>query len=271
MWIRVDRSLKAHRKLRQLKQVLNLPAVQLGGHLVWLWLECLDQAVDGELEGWTAADVEHHAEWEGTPGALCDALCDVGFLERTPLGFRVHDWWEYAGSLRAAKRQRKYRETKRKGREPGQNGSAPDHEASPVTSPVTHDGRTDVTDVTDVTDQTQSRDRDVTDKPEGTKPTPDGMISAREVEQLACDRGWTPWMASSTRSLLVELAPLTPQEWEAAAVKTDAGADHPGLPYCLSLIRTGRKSRTRTRENQNDGSYGHHRGSETFSDGDQPL
>lgn len=294
MWIRVDASLADHKKTRHVANTLTRCCTKCGhaeplgtpqaiGHLVLLWLKCLDQAVDGDLTGNSdPADLAFFARWEGDPAEFADVLQQVGFLEPGDDGLHIHDWMEYAGSLKAAlqkRRQRtgsKKRKTQRKPpcpkTVPGQSLDSPKTVLDMSSRTDGRDGRTD--------GRTRQTDRSLDVSPDSPRtseseppeiPQPvDGTILARDVEQLAVDRGWEPWMSDKTRRALVELAPFTQKEWKLAAEKTDRDADPAGLPYCLSLIRTARK-RSHTRQENPDASYGYHPGSTEFTEGEQKL
>jgi hypothetical protein len=114
VWIELHDTLLDHRKVKRLSRAVTRGHVTVRGHLVTLWLSVLRHAPDGNLVDWDDADVEDYAEWDGAPGALVQALVEVGFLERDPAGkLTVHDWEEFATHIKAAKRKRNERERKR--------------------------------------------------------------------------------------------------------------------------------------------------------------
>jgi len=121
-WIRVDQSLRQHRKLIALGDELGIDAATAAGHLVFLWLWCLDNAPTGIIKQPSTNSANNAignirlvataCAWSGDPNALVTALLSVGFLNKCGRGgvsLRIHDWYEYAGKLcdaRAAHRDR---------------------------------------------------------------------------------------------------------------------------------------------------------------------
>jgi len=121
-WIRSDVSLPMHPKTKRLARLLDIPVVQVIGHLHALWYWCYEYAPDGDLSHFDVADIAEAAMWEGDAETFINALLEcgpgdkAGFLERDPEGrLRVHDWEEYAGKLieqreRARERAKRWRE-----------------------------------------------------------------------------------------------------------------------------------------------------------------
>jgi len=124
-WIRVDQSLRHHRKLIALADDLGVETATATGHLVFLWLWCLDNAPTGIIKQPHTNSAKNPignirliataCAWTGDPNALVNALLSTGFLDkcgRAGISFRIHDWYEYAGKLleaRAANRERMQR------------------------------------------------------------------------------------------------------------------------------------------------------------------
>lgn len=111
-WIRVDQSLRHHRKLIAFGNELGIETAAATGHLVLLWLWCLDNAPTGILKRINGQHIATACAWTGDPNELVNALLSAGFLDKCGRGgisLRIHDWYEYAGKLletRAANRER---------------------------------------------------------------------------------------------------------------------------------------------------------------------
>jgi len=114
-WIRVDQSLRHHRKLIAFANELGVETATATGHLVLLWLWCLDNAPTGILKRINGQQISTACAWSGNPNDLVNALLSAGFLDKCGRGgitLRIHDWYEYAGKLletRAANRERMQR------------------------------------------------------------------------------------------------------------------------------------------------------------------
>lgn len=98
-WIESHASLADHPKTRKLARILDVPKVQVIGHLHCLWWWATDYAEDGSLQRYDDLDVAIGAEWEGEPATFIDALVAAGFLDSDEHGLRIHDWDDYAGKL----------------------------------------------------------------------------------------------------------------------------------------------------------------------------
>ena len=112
--IRIKLDLFEHPKLRKLRRRLGAEGV-LGLLRLWLWAAA--NRPDGLLRGLDADDLELAAQWEGQPGELAAALCELRLLDFLPLekeggaasalppsergaapagvAFRIHDWCEH--------------------------------------------------------------------------------------------------------------------------------------------------------------------------------
>lgn len=101
---------------------------------------------DGNLSGMSVEDIEIAADWQGTEGALVEALRDVGFLDGEDGELRLHDWAEHnpwaMGAERRSQAAReaalaKHRRGARKSIEIGSKkeaSSAPDAHRMPAAS-----------------------------------------------------------------------------------------------------------------------------------------
>ena len=103
-WIQVHQSLVRHRKLLTLAAQLSIPPAHALGHLVSLWLWCLDNAPTGSLTSLAPAIIATASDWTGDPVTWTDALASCGWLDRNSDTLTLHDWDDYAGSL-IARRQ----------------------------------------------------------------------------------------------------------------------------------------------------------------------
>jgi hypothetical protein len=104
-WLRVYQSLVNHKKTLAAARDLKIPPVHLIGHLVALWLWCIDNAPDGDLSDISPSDIAFIAQWEGEPETFLSALSGNDpthprFLENPTEGKRyIHDWYDYSGKL----------------------------------------------------------------------------------------------------------------------------------------------------------------------------
>lgn len=119
-WIESHQSLGDHPKTARAAEALKISHPQVVGHLHYLWWWALEYAPDGNLKGYTAAQIAVAARWPkpqtSPPHPFIEALVNcgrtgqAGFLERDADGFlKIHDWDEFAGKLidrRARNRQR---------------------------------------------------------------------------------------------------------------------------------------------------------------------
>ena len=90
--IRLDIRLPRHWKYRKLKRLIGAATME---YLVLFWGTVAEQVPTGELNGWSMADIEDAAGWDGELGVLCKALLDCGFLDQTEHGYYPHDWHEH--------------------------------------------------------------------------------------------------------------------------------------------------------------------------------
>lgn len=105
MWIQLHDNVIDHPKTHRIAKELKISRVQVLGHLAALWTWTLRIAPDGDLSQYDEADIEIGAHWEGEPGIFVAALTDR-YLDFRDNGFSVHDWFDYAGSLKAALRKK---------------------------------------------------------------------------------------------------------------------------------------------------------------------
>lgn len=141
MWIEVHQSLPGHRKTKKLKRMLKVKEPAAVGHLVMLWLWCIDSAADGDLSQLEDEDIAEAAGWPGDPERFRTALTDAGFLDEDG---KLHDWKDYASFNdaldRAEEKRANERERKRRWREKNrqESGTVP-RDNPPVVPPVSRD------------------------------------------------------------------------------------------------------------------------------------
>lgn len=129
-WIESHQSLGQHPKTIEFARLLGVSVPTAIGHLHLLWWWALDFAPEGKLgvnsellgvkSGVTpelpprgvkapAEVVRRTCMYHGKAERLWRALIESGFLDETPDGVEIHDWYDYAGRLidkRVANRQR---------------------------------------------------------------------------------------------------------------------------------------------------------------------
>jgi hypothetical protein len=91
--IRIDLSFLTHRKRKKLFSLLGAQGVL---SLVDLWLKTAENRPKGILTAMDETDIALDAQWDGDPAKFCDALRDVGFLDRSEDGtYSIHDWQDH--------------------------------------------------------------------------------------------------------------------------------------------------------------------------------
>lgn len=101
-WIESHQSLGDHPKTIRAAGLLKIDPAQMVGHLHYLWWWALDYAPDGDLSGFTAAEIAHACRWRKNADAFLEALLTCGrsgFIERVEGSLQIHDWEMYAGKL----------------------------------------------------------------------------------------------------------------------------------------------------------------------------
>lgn len=109
MWIELHESARQHPKVLRLSRDLAVTWPTAFGYVCALWTWTLTMAPDGDLSSFEPEDIEFGCGWDGEPGILFQALLDRRLLDEDGNTVTVHDWWDFAGSLKAAKRKRKSR------------------------------------------------------------------------------------------------------------------------------------------------------------------
>jgi len=68
--------------------------------LLRLWAYCANfHAESGKLWGYSPADIEGAAEWQGEAGVLVAALLRSDFLDKRAKGYQIHDWLDHEGHI----------------------------------------------------------------------------------------------------------------------------------------------------------------------------
>ena len=113
-WVKVEQSLRDHRKLYALVDILNIESALALGLLVSLWLWAVDNAPTGSLAGISTRTIARAAQWTGDPDALIDALKQAKLLDDFGDALYIHDWAEYGGKLQEAREADKERQRRRR-------------------------------------------------------------------------------------------------------------------------------------------------------------
>ena len=112
-WIKIDQTLRDHKKVLSVSDSLDIKPVKVTGMLVLIWLWSLDNAPDGSLEGISNRSIARAAQWDGDADEFVEALKNAGLLDLSAdNALSLHDWYEYAGKLvekREAERERSRR------------------------------------------------------------------------------------------------------------------------------------------------------------------
>jgi hypothetical protein len=102
-WIESHTTIGHHPKTRKLARRLNVSIPEAVGllHLLWHW--AIEYAADGDLSKHEPEDMAVGAQFDGDPHVFLEALVATGFVDRGDDGIVLHDWWDFAGRLVAAK------------------------------------------------------------------------------------------------------------------------------------------------------------------------
>ena len=129
-WLKVEQSIRDHRKVLALAGRLDIEPPHAIGHLLSLWLWAIDNAPDGDLSRVTskviAKTVARASQWSGDACDFMNALIEAGWLDSANDSIAIHDWSDYVGSLiecrdikrlQARERQKRRREKLKDGDE----------------------------------------------------------------------------------------------------------------------------------------------------------
>ncbi len=99
-WLEFHQTMPTHRKTLRLARALNVTKFEAIGIMCCLWCWALDNATkDGLITGADAQDIADAVGYTGDPDGFVFALISSGYLEQEGGGFRLHDWYDYAGKL----------------------------------------------------------------------------------------------------------------------------------------------------------------------------
>lgn len=112
MWIELHDTARDHPKILKIARDLGITPVHALGHVVSLWTWTLRMAPDGCLASFDGDDIELAAQWDGKPGAFIASCTNRNLLDDKAGVMSIHDWMEFAGSLKAARRAKASRERK---------------------------------------------------------------------------------------------------------------------------------------------------------------
>lgn len=112
-WIKAHVDLPRHHKSIRLAARLEEPRAWTWVVELWFWAaeyqpEGVIECPDAELI------ITRGAGWKGDPDSFVRHLVAVGFLDKTPAGYAIHDWSDYAGAH--VEKRRKDKDRKRKSR-----------------------------------------------------------------------------------------------------------------------------------------------------------
>jgi hypothetical protein len=163
MWIELHDTARDHPKILKLARDLNIQPAHALGHMVSLWTWVLRMAPDGNLSSFDSEDIELGAQWSGSQGAFISAAVSRELVDFEDDIYKIHDWGDFAGSLKACGRAKAYRERKAVEKsQRKQKNAKPSRDGDVIVCVSTQ------TDQTDQTDQTRPiRAQKKEQRPEG--------------------------------------------------------------------------------------------------------
>jgi len=128
-WIKIDQTLRDHKKVLSVSDDLDVDPVKVTGMLVLIWLWSLDNAPNGSLEGISNRSIARAAQWDGDADEFVEALKNARLLDvSADGGLSLHDWYEYAGKLIEKRETERERSRLRRAKANGQ--AEDDHETT---------------------------------------------------------------------------------------------------------------------------------------------
>lgn len=122
-WIELHNTVRNHRKIYKLMDVLGVSKSQAVGILGLLWTWALEAAENGDLTEFSPRAIADACEWKKGADKLMSALIDSGWIERNGDGhIMIHDWdmytWRYYDKMEQTREQtrrrvKEYRERKK--------------------------------------------------------------------------------------------------------------------------------------------------------------
>jgi len=88
-WIESHSTLRTHKKLKPLCELLGVSRAAAIGHLHMLWWWALDNRENGDLSGLFHKDIADACDWNGKPDKLIKALKKTGWLTKN---MQINDW-----------------------------------------------------------------------------------------------------------------------------------------------------------------------------------
>ncbi len=114
-WTKVYQSIRDHRKIYALSDVLNISVPLAIGLLLCLWLWAMDNTVSGNLDDISAHTIARGAKWDGDPEQFLNALIATHFVDIDDGGRRFfHSWSEYEGKFISDRENEKERSYNRR-------------------------------------------------------------------------------------------------------------------------------------------------------------
>jgi hypothetical protein len=113
MWIKSDESLYDHPKVLRLSRDCRVTRAHAVGLVHSLHLWTLRISPDGDLSAYDAEDIEIGAGWEGERGVFFSSAVKHRLIDKSAKSLVIHDWWDYAESLKCAQARRRQREAKK--------------------------------------------------------------------------------------------------------------------------------------------------------------
>lgn len=114
MWLKSHDSLYDHPKVLRLSRDCRITRAHAVGLVHSLHLWTLRISPDGDLSSFDSEDIEIGAGWEGEKGVFFAATLKHRLIDKSGKSLVIHDWWDYAGSIKAAHAKRKQREDNRR-------------------------------------------------------------------------------------------------------------------------------------------------------------
>lgn len=148
-WIEAHQALADHPKVRKLARLLKIDNENEPiGILLRLWWWAMDYAPDGSLGKYEPGELAWAMRWNGDPEELVKALIDAGWVDRSPDGLQIHDWYQYVGRLMDQRELKREQDRIRQQRRRDREKERAENNHANVTRDVTRESRTYKTDNT---------------------------------------------------------------------------------------------------------------------------
>lgn len=110
-WIESHTTMRNHKKIKELCEILKINRAQAIGHLHMLWWWAIENRENGDLSGLFDKDIATACDWDGDPKVIIGALHKTGWLT----DYHINDWEDY--SWRILEMRKKNRDRQRKHRD----------------------------------------------------------------------------------------------------------------------------------------------------------